>query len=277
MTSTTERAYLERPAQLDEILRVQVGSHVHGTAVEGTDDEDQMGIFIQPAGQLLGIDPPRHHDVWRTAEQRAALEGGTGTSPRSMPGDLDLVRYSLPTWMRLALEGNPSVLLPLYAPDRNVVLCCSDGAHLRTMAGVIVSRRAGHRFLGYANAQLERLRGGGRRPRVPKRPELIERYGYDTKYAGHALRLTLQGIELVSTGTLTLPMPDEQRDAVLAVRRGEHTQAQAEALIERRVTELADLLAAGGGPLREEPNREAVNAWMVGTTLRRWGVAVDWS
>jgi uncharacterized protein len=32
------------------------------------------------------------------------------------------------------------------------------------------------------------------------RPELVAVHGYDTKYAMHALRLGLQGIELLTTG-----------------------------------------------------------------------------
>jgi hypothetical protein len=40
------------------------------------------------------------------------------------------------------------------------------------------------------------------------RPELVAVHGYDTKYAMHALRLGLQGIELLSTGRITLPVPN---------------------------------------------------------------------
>ena len=32
------------------------------------------------------------------------------------------------------------------------------------------------------------------------RPELIAAHGYDTKYAGHVLRLGYQGIEFLETG-----------------------------------------------------------------------------
>jgi hypothetical protein len=32
-------------------------------------------------------------------------------------------------------------------------------------------------------------------------------HGYDTKYAMHVLRLGLQGVELLTTGRFTLPVP----------------------------------------------------------------------
>lgn len=44
----TEYGY--RAVALDgEILRTVVGSGVHGIAIPGTDDHDEMGVFIEPA------------------------------------------------------------------------------------------------------------------------------------------------------------------------------------------------------------------------------------
>src|SRR5688572_31106775 len=42
------------------------------------------------------------------------------------------------------------------------------------------------------------------------RPELEEMYGFDTKYAMHMLRLGFQGVELLTTGRLNLPMRSEE-------------------------------------------------------------------
>jgi uncharacterized protein len=68
-------------------------------------------------------------------------------------------------------------------------------------------------------AQRRRLLGeqGGRKA---NRPDLIEKYGYDTKYAGHAIRLGLQGIEIGTTGRLTLPLAESQRQTCLDIRYG---------------------------------------------------------
>jgi hypothetical protein len=46
-------------------------------------------------------------------------------------------------------------------------------------------------------------------------------HGYDTKYAMHALRLGLQGVELLSTGRITLPGPEPDRTYLRSIRRGE--------------------------------------------------------
>jgi len=45
-------------------------------------------------------------------------------------------------------------------------------------------------------------------------------YGFDTKYAMHMLRLGFQGVELLTTGRLSLPMREPERSYLLDVRRG---------------------------------------------------------
>ena len=53
------------------------------------------------------------------------------------------------------------------------------------------------------------------------RPELVAVHGYDTKYAMHALRLGVQGTELLTTGRITLPIPEPHRAYLRSIRRGE--------------------------------------------------------
>ena len=37
------------------ILRVQIGSGVHGTSVSGQDDRDEMGLCLEPPGFVTGL------------------------------------------------------------------------------------------------------------------------------------------------------------------------------------------------------------------------------
>ena len=70
-----------------------------------------------------------------------------------------------------------------------------------------MSRLAASRYLGYLRGQKAAMTG---EPGAhTNRPELVAVHGYDTKYAMHALRLGLQGIELLSTGRITLPVPNQ--------------------------------------------------------------------
>jgi uncharacterized protein len=248
-------------AMAGEILRTVVGSGVHGIAIAGTDDHDEMGVFIEPPECVIGLRGPADHYVHRTQPEGA----------RSGPGDTDLVMYSLRRYLRLATMGNPTVLLMLYAPAPAVLVCQPLGEQLRALAPAVLSQRAVRRFLGYMNGQRDRLLGRGRRSRVPNRPELVAHYGYDVKYASHALRLAYQGWEIARDGRLTLPMPDHERERVLRVKRGEVADlAQVFDEIDRIQAAIEECLATGRTPLPAHPDLAAISAWSVTAHRQHW-------
>jgi hypothetical protein len=196
-------------AEPNTIFRAVVGSSVHGLALEGQDDRDEMGICIEPPEYVMGLEKFEQW-VYRTQPEGA----------RSGPGDLDLTIYSLRKFARLAAQGNPSILTLLYAPAESMVVHTEWARDLLVNRSMFASQEAGKRFLGYLISQKQRLLGERGQMRV-KRPELLEAHGYDTKYAGHMLRLGYQGVEYMRTGNLTLPMPESVRSRILSVRRGE--------------------------------------------------------
>ncbi|WP_216206812.1 nucleotidyltransferase domain-containing protein [Amycolatopsis aidingensis] len=262
MTATARHTeHGNRDIALDgEILRTVVGSGVHGIAIEGTDDHDEMGVFVEPAEHVLGMRKPVEHYVFRTQPEGV----------RSGPGDTDLVVYSLRKYLRLAMKGNPTMLLPLYAPTEAVVALRPLGEELRALAPAVLSRQAGHRFLGYLDAQHRRLLAHGQQGRMPKRPELIARYGYDVKYASHALRLAYQGLEVVREARLTLPMPEREREHVLRVKRGELPLEEVLRDILEVRTAVTGLLDAGRTPLAAGPDLDRIAGWATDAHRRHW-------
>jgi predicted nucleotidyltransferase len=251
-------------ARAGEILRSIVGSTVHGTNLVGQDDVDQLGVYIPPPEHLFGVaDQPRGGThVWRTQPEGA----------RSGPGDVDLTIFTLRRFLALATSGNPTILALFFTPDSSVVVRTKEGDRLRALAPAVVSRQAGHRFLGYLHNQFERMAGNGKR--LPNRPELIRKYSYDVKYAAYALRLGLQGVELMTTGRLALPMRDHDRELVLSVRRGDVRKEAAHELIVGMRSALTELLdspdIARISPLPAEPDTGTVTAYLVEAHRRAW-------
>jgi uncharacterized protein len=248
------------------ILRCCVGSTAHGLHLGGTDDRDEMAVCVETYEAATGLGPPFEQHIYRTAAVREGRHDA-----RSGPGDLDLTIFSLRKFLRLALDGNPTVLLLLFARP---VAADARGMRLRELAPAIVSRAAGPRFLGYLQAQRERLLGLRGQKRV-KRPELEAAHGYDTKYAMHMLRLGQQGCELLETGRLALPMSPGMRDYLLAVRRGELSMDDCVRGAEVLEQQMKTLIAGGAvrgvtSPLREHPDRDAVEAWMLQTYWEAW-------
>lgn len=262
MASDEQRSLVEKTT----ILRGTVGSTVHGLHQDDQDDRDEMAIFLEPPEFLVGLRLAKSGRSWGPFEhyvERTQPEGA-----RSGPGDLDLVAYSLRKWLRLALSGNPTVLLLLFSPMESLLVCTERGAALRALAPAIVSRKAGPRFVGYMRAQKERLIGTRGQRRV-NRPELIEAHGFDTKYAMHVARLGFQGIELLSTGRLTLPMGEPDRSRVMAIRRGDVPLDDALAEIDEIERKLHT--AVENSPLREKPDYERVDAFLVDSYRDSWG------
>lgn len=243
------------------ILRGLVGSTVHGLSVDdGNDDRDEMGICIEPIEYVLLQNFEQL--IYRTA---AIREGNPNA--RSRAGDLDLTIYSLRKWTKLALDGNPTILTLLFTPDRELVVQDRLGERLRQLAPAFASKRAGGRFLGYLTSQKMRLTGerGGKDVR---RPELESKYGYDTKYAMHALRLGFQGVEYMSTGKITLPMPGEHMAICRAVRGGNvplSTVVNIAETLELRLKELKE-----DGPLPSQPDFHAVEKFVRDCYFGSW-------
>lgn len=244
----------------NEILRSVVGSGVHGIAIEGTDDHDEMGVYIEPPEYVLGAFAPREDYIWRTQPEGV----------RSGHGDTDLILYSLRKYLRLAIKGNPTVMLPLFAPAESLVVLTPLGEELRALKDAFLSQKAVERFLGYMHSQHERMLGQSKR-NVPNRPELIERYGWDVKYGSHALRLAYQGHEIASSGFLSLPLRDEQRERVLSVKRGEVPRDEVSAEIGRLEAAVRRLLDEGRTPLPERADRDRITAWAISAQRRHWG------
>jgi uncharacterized protein len=252
-------------AETGTILRVQVGSGVHGTSISGQDDRDEMGLCLEPPQFVTGlarvpngIRGEAPSVVFEQYERHTAWDRPGGVANRSGAGDLDVIIYSARKWARLALAGNPTVLLVLFVPDEEVMFRNDVGAELTDNAHRFVSRLAAGRFLGYLQGQKAAMTGQA--GAHTNRPELVAVHGYDTKYAMHALRLGLQGVELLTTGRITLPVPEPHRLYLRAIRRGEVALPEVIGAIadaEAKLTELRE-----GSEIPEQPDRRWVDEWL---------------
>lgn len=243
-------------AENGTILRAEVGSVVHGLSISDTSDRDEMGVCIEPAEFVIGL---RHFEQFIHRTQPDGVRSG--------PGDLDLTVYSLRKFCSLALKGNPTILSLLFIPKEQYLVRTFQGDELIEMAWAFASRHAGRAFLGYMQQQRQRLTGIAGNMRV-NRPELISEHGYDTKYAGHILRLGFQGIDYMTTGRITIPMPEEPRQEILAVRRGERSIDQVMTMAGELEAELKDLLDIS--PLPDKPDHVAVNAFLISQYQMGW-------
>jgi len=238
-------------ATANEILRGVVGSTAHGTAIDGQDDRDEMGVFIEPPENVCGLAPCDHY-IYRDKPDGV----------RSGPGDLDLTLYSLRKFCRLAAQGNPSVILLLWLPTH--IKRAPLGAELIDMREAFLSKASGARFLGYLVAQKQKMKG--ERAHTVSRPDLVAKYGYDTKFAMHALRLAYEGIELLTDRRLTLPVAEPNLTTLRAIRSGKISEARALELIESAEMRLRELVDR----CNWEPDNRAIDSFMVRAHSDHW-------
>lgn len=240
-------------AEAGTILLSTVGSEAHGLSLPGTEDHDEMGVCIEPPEYVIGL---QHfeQDVYRSKPQGV----------RSEHGDTDRTVYSARKFCRLALGGNPSILVLFYTKPTVVTVL---GQQLLDLAPAFSARRAGKAFLGYETQQRQRLLGERGQMNV-KRPELVDAYGYDVKYAYQMLRLGFQGIEFLETGRLTLPMEGDERTLLYQVRTGNVNLNEVLTRAGENEKRLEDLLETS--PLAPEPAYSTVNEWLVSAYLTAW-------
>ncbi len=249
------------PLPKSTILLVEVGSTAHGTGLPGGEDHDELGVVVEAPEEVLGLKEGGFESVM----QRTQPEGA-----RSGPGDVDRTLHSLRRFVRLAASGNPSILMSMWAP---VIFSSPAGEELQALGEAFVGRHVIPRYRGYMQSQAERLLGGrglsghGRRG-GGQREELLAVHGYDTKYAMHCARLGFQGIELLTSRRLELPIAGEPAEWLRAVRRGEVSFEQ----WWERVLHLDAILGAmqDDESVPESCDSARIESWTVATHLELW-------
>jgi hypothetical protein len=223
---------------------VLAGSRLYGIDTP-TSDHDYVGALIEPAWYRLGLknyNPVGKHPQHGFEQHMFKGDGYEGSI------------YSLWKLAAMFAEGNPTILCLMFAdPIRDDYGVCTP--EFRRMTA---SRKSGHRFLKYMEAQRKSMIG--QRAKHVTRTALIEEHGFDTKFGGHLIRLGYQGIEFLRTGNITLPMPEEQRQTVLAIRNGERTMDQVIRHSERLQTAMEYALSYTDLP--DEADMDALSKWV---------------
>lgn len=241
-----------------EVVHLFVGgSQLHGAKVAQTDDLDIYGVFVEPPEQSLGF-RQLNHFVWSTASD----------DRRNGPDDVDVTLYSLRKWAALAAKGNATTLHFFFAPP-DPEISSPIWSEVMAHRAMFLSKQSGAQFRGFAESQMSRLKGEG----VGKhgiREEYVGKFGYDTKAAMHGLRLLFEGIELLTTGWITLPRPE--KEFLISIRTGEFGSLEKVLnFANQKFVELDE--AERKSPLPDSVEMEKVSALVTRLYLEHWGRA----
>lgn len=178
------------PWVMDNLLFLHIsGSRLYGTHTD-TSDWDIRGVTLAPKSYWVGARGFDH------VEAPVADSG------------LDIVIYDLRKWLAMVVNVNPNVVETLYvAPESDFVLRSAEAwSWIRERTLPLISRRAHAGYHGYATSQIKKMvvKQGNK----TGRREIVDQFGFDSKFAMHGFRLAGQGLELLSKGTMTFPRPD---------------------------------------------------------------------
>lgn len=239
-----------------EVIHLYVGgSALHGAKVEGYDDLDIYGVYVEPPEKIIGVDAYEHF-VWSTSTAERKNDSN----------DVDITLYGLRKWANLACKGNPSILHGLFAensletpPERDTWFHAVMAQRQRFLC-----RKHYKQFLGFASAQMMRMTG--ERSRNVSRPDLVEKYGYDTKFAMHVIRLLVECEELLRTGVITLPSPE--KELLIEIRAGQRTEDWVIREANRRFDVIRE--AEANSPLPPELDRNAISRIIANAYRMHW-------
>jgi predicted nucleotidyltransferase len=238
------------PYPYDLVLTFIGGSQLHGAKLDGRDDTDWYGVFIEPPEKVLGLDEFPHF-VFTTG----------GRPGGNQPHDVDVCLYSLRKVAGLLAKGNPSVLHFLFA---HAEFSARVWEQFASPSEPFLAKSHLEAFLGFADSQLHRLLN--QRAKDVNRTELEARYGYDTKFAMHMIRLYGEAKELMQEGRISLPRPNAEE--LVAIRHGKYTLSEIQQLAEQLKREAE--AARENSPLPEAINRAEISRRLTVAYQSHW-------
>lgn len=193
-----------------------VGSESYGANLPGTSDQDIQGFCIPPKEyifpHLRGEIPGFGQQIQRFNDwQQHHIHDADSRT------EYDLAIYSIVRFFQLAMENNPNILDIICVPVNCIKHITPVGQIVRDHRRMFFHAGCFHKFRGYASAQMAKLDSGANRSNL-KRAETIEKFGFDTKFLMHVIRLALECEQILLTGDLVL---NRDSQFLLSVRRGE--------------------------------------------------------
>jgi predicted nucleotidyltransferase len=126
-----------REEELHIIYETLHGSHAYGLNTPESDN-DYKGVAIPPKEYFTG-----YLNRFEQLEQREPD---------------DRVIYDIRKFFKLAANCNPNIIEVLFCDDSEVVTITKEGEELRACRDYFLSKKARYTFLGYAFAQLKRIK-----------------------------------------------------------------------------------------------------------------------
>lgn len=224
-----------------------MGSHAYGTNTKDS-DFDVYGFAIPPkemvfphlSGEIFGFGrQTKRFDVWQ--QHHIMLD----------KQEYDFSVYGIVAYFQLLMENNPNIIDSIFTPQNCILHITSVGNIVRENRKKFLHKGSYHKFKGYAFSQLHKA--SSNKQQSSNRRELCEKFGFDTKFCSHVVRLACEIEMILEEGDLDLQRNNEQ---MKAVRRGEVPFEEVKKWFNDKERHLASLYEKSS--LQYKPNEEEI-------------------
>jgi len=219
------------------LFQTLVGSKLYNLDTKSS-DTDYKGFGFPSNEALLGL---KHEEQVEYKNEREKVEGTI---------------YSLEKYFRLCLAGNPSILDVAFADKKFVLATTKVGEEVNDFIRKnVITKSLFNPYFGYFKAQVRELNES---KKTGVRAVLVEKYGYDTKFASHAVRLALQFSEIMRTGWLKPTLTGLEQEMCFDIKSGKYKLEEVNSLF--KVLEHTMINSYENAKLPEAPDKELWSA-----------------
>lgn len=212
------------------ILKVIRGSIAYGTDISGK-DVDIGEVYVADLFSYVGLNNNRQNK-------------------HIIDGKNDTASFEVLNFIKGVCAGNPNMVEMVFTPAEFVLDKTYEGELLLEAKSVLLSKQAYFPYKGFATAELHRLSKTN-----------------DPKAAHHALRIIRQGVELLSTGFISVNRSKIDADLLKKIKRGDFKKEYFLAMAEEELSVLEE--AFKNSPLSEHVDIEKVNELAAHIVLHR--------
>ena len=260
-----QKGLISPPKWLPQNIHYEVMTGSVSYAVSSdTSDMDITGFCIPPKddifphlrGEIPGFgNQIQRFDVWQQHHVK----------DKEARQEYDFSIYSIVKFFQLAMENNPNMLDILFTPQRCVLYCSSIAQIVRDKRKLFLTKNSYHKLRGYSYAQLHKI-GTKSNSSNPKRQADIEKFGFDTKFGYHIVRLLLQAEQILVEHDLDI---ERNAETLKAIRRGEWTEQKLRDWFDNKEKHLEGLYTLSN--LRHSPDEEAIKDILMNCLEQHYG------
>lgn len=225
--------WLESSVQYEVIT----GSVAYGVSND-TSDMDVYGFCI-PTKDILFPHLSGYIEGFGTPPQRFEQFNQQHLVDKEAKKEYDITIYNIVKYFDLVMENNPNMIDSLFVSNRCVLHCTEIGNMVRDSRTMFLHKGAWHKFKGYAWSQKSKIRILNQEVAKDcisqykimdkdcdgKRREIIEKHGFDVKFAYHIIRLMNEIEQILTIGDIDL---EQDKDRLKAIRNGQVSLKQIE-------------------------------------------------